>query len=137
MRCTPFKMTNSEIKDKILIELIKSDNYLTPIQIISKLELNKNKFEVLDLFTQIKSHPSNVASGNDSEGSETICKNAFTEDFIKSGGFVEFDKKIQRQNEKDIYDFQVSKWLAKTKWWPLVISFGALAVYLWSLFSES
>lgn len=128
-------MNKSEIKDNILKELIKTnEKYLSPNQIKKTLNLSLNNLEIVEILKQIKSHPLNIAIVNDNPGSELIIKNENTGDFINTGGFLKYDLKQKRKEEKELYDYKISKWLVKTKWWPLVISFGALVISIISIF---
>lgn len=44
------------------------------------------------------------------------------------------EDRIRKQDQKLTYDLRISKYLYKTRWWPLIISAISLAVAMWALF---
>lgn len=65
----------------------------------------------------------------------------------KSGGWLEHLNELERTeklergrqlkaDEKLSYELRISKYLFKTRWWPLIISLFSLGVAIWALFKK-
>ena len=68
-------------------------------------------------------------------------------DVCNMGGWLEYlkleesqqkieEERQRRADEKLKYDMHISKYLYKTRWWPLIILLASLGVAIWALFKK-
>ena len=141
-----------ELKDEILkftIEKSESATVLTTgIVSIDKLMEKYEHYYDSDVFIRatneiIAYSPHIVKPNNTKEG--RLSANSFTKSFLDMGGFkkLHHDKIVEhkRESRKKEFDFQITRFQAKTQWLPHIVSIISLIIagisLYYALFSNS
>jgi hypothetical protein len=127
-------MTNDEIIEKV-IEVLYHDkvkplrDVLYEILEVSKAEDDGKSFLVAnDRLREILENKDLIEKTNLNRKELTH----FAKTIFENGGWIKYINEKQRisrrQESKEEFDFQISRFLAKTKWWPLIISLISLII---------
>jgi len=105
-----------------------------------KFEKYKYYFEIIECFDVLK-----ITNFSEGYSFRIELIEVKTKIFYANGGFKAiFDgqqRRIKRDSEREKkeeekleWDLQISKFQAKTKWWPLIISVISIIIAIWSFF---
>jgi hypothetical protein len=127
-------MTNDEVIEKVINVLyhdkVKSlREVLYDILEVSKAEDGGKSFVLAkDRIPEILEHENIIEKTNQNIKELTH----FAKTIFENGGWIKHINEQQRisrrQESKEEFDFQISKYLAKTQWWPLIISALSLII---------
>ncbi|WP_298902638.1 hypothetical protein [uncultured Psychroserpens sp.] len=119
-------MTDGQAKDLILKSIIRKENNLTTLYgFHSELFPEKSKSYVKSLIIEIEKSGFELANfHHSSAGNILVTRIGIIEPFLEKGGFEKIEKKEKRKEQKEKFDFNISKWKYHTFWW-----FFALAIF--------
>ena len=127
-------MTNDEIIEKVINVLYHDKvkplrDVLYDILEVSKAEDGGKSFLVAsDRLKEILENKDLIEKTNLNRKELTH----FAKTIFENGGWIkhinEEQRLLRRQESKEEFDFQISKYLAKTQWWPLIISVFSLII---------
>ena len=128
-------MKNLKI-DNLLLEISKTENY----QVYTEDDFDDyNAF--LDYRTLLAMMLEDIKVINKPlKNSSHILLTKFGNDVINQGGWIKYleseKQKVEREEQKAVFDFQISKIQAKTKLFPYIVSFLSLIISLFAYFKK-